>query len=134
MNVTTGTSLQRVERENGGVQAVSEFVSRVAEPLNVFGGPCLRGQARVFRDGFGNRGVETTVESMEFFYRDGGSLLDRERRDRLADVAIVMDDLGHGKTRSEQVPSVARGGRTYGVGGKGCGRRLQTKRLGQLRQ
>src|SRR4029078_11311294 len=61
-------SLQRVERENGGVQGVSEFVSRVAQTLSLFGGSCLCCQARVFRDCLRNRGVETAIQSMEFFY------------------------------------------------------------------
>jgi hypothetical protein len=34
---------------------------------------------------------------VEFFDGDGRTLLDRKRGDRLADVAIVMDHLGHGK-------------------------------------
>jgi hypothetical protein len=53
--------------------------------------------ARVFRDSLGDRRVETQVEGLEFFHRDGRTLLDRERRDRLADIPIVMDDLGHRK-------------------------------------
>jgi len=41
-----GASLECVERENRGVQRVSKFVSGVAQTLNLFGRPCLRGQAR----------------------------------------------------------------------------------------
>ncbi len=83
----------------------------------------------MFGDRLRDRRVETSVEGMEFFHRNGGSLPHRERGDRLADVAIVMDDLGDRKTPSDQVPSVARGGRTDSVWRKGRCRGLQAERL-----
>jgi hypothetical protein len=90
-----GASLECVESENRGVQRVSKFVSGVTKTLSLFGRSCLRGQARVFRDRLRNRGVETPVERMEFFYCDGCPLLDRQRRNRLANVGVVMHHLRH---------------------------------------
>jgi hypothetical protein len=63
-----GASLERVERENRGVQAVSDLVSGVAQTFDLSGGSCLRRHARVLRDSLRDRRVETPVESMEFFH------------------------------------------------------------------
>ena len=104
-----------MEREHGGVQGVAKFVRRVAQAFSLVGGSRLCRHTSMFGDSLRDRGVETSVEGMEFFHRDEGSLLDRKRRDRLADVAIVMDDLGHRKAESDQVASVARGSRTNSV-------------------
>lgn len=108
-----------MKSENRSVQAVPEFVSRVTETLDLVGGSSFCRHPRVFRHRLGNRGVETLVERMELFDRDGGTLFDRERRDRLAHVAIVVNDLGDRKTQSEPVPAVARRRRPDGVGGDG---------------
>ena len=99
-----GTALQRVERENRGVQAVSKFVGRVAKTFDFAGGSRFRRHTRVFRDRFRNCGVETAIEGVEFFHGDGRTLLDRERRDCLADVAVIMTGtallpLAHGSAK-----------------------------------
>jgi hypothetical protein len=88
----------------------------------------------MFRNRTCDRRVETSVEGVEFLDRDGRTLLEGERGNRLADIAIIMDDLGNRKAGAEQVASVTSGGRTDGVGRKGRRRRLQAERLDELGQ
>jgi polysaccharide deacetylase 2 family uncharacterized protein YibQ len=52
---------------------------------------------------------------MKLFRRDGRTLFERERGDRLADVAVVVDDLGQRETEPEQLGSMPRRGRADDV-------------------
>lgn len=50
-------------------------------------------QAHVPGDGFGNGDVQAAVQGVELLRIDGRPLLERELRDGLAYVAVIVDDL-----------------------------------------
>ena len=54
----------------------------------------------------GNRVIEATVQSAEFLHVDRRLLFGCEFRDRLAEIAVVVDDLADGKSLFEQVTAV----------------------------
>src|SRR6185436_17680696 len=88
----------------------------------------------MLRHGFRDRGVETTVQRMEFFNGDRGLPLDRELSDGLANIAVVVDHLGYVETSCEKLRAMPCGGGANGRRGKWRVGRFQPKRLRKLRQ
>jgi len=60
----------------------------------------------VFRDGFGDAVIETAVERSELVDFDGRLLLERQIGNGLAEIAIVVDHLLHGKSLLKQLAPV----------------------------
>ena len=54
----------------------------------------------------GDRGVEASIQDVEFFRGDRNILLDRDLGNRLADIAVVMHDLGNVETQRAQLRAV----------------------------
>ena len=88
-----GSPLQRVEREERGVEDVADFVSQLSGSLDFFGRSRFGGDARVLRHGFRDRRVEAAIQRVEFFGRDRKVLFDGDFRDGLADITVIVDDL-----------------------------------------
>ena len=86
----------------------------------------------VFGHGFGDGRIQTPVQNVEFFGRDGHLPLDRQIRDGLAHVAVVMDDLRQCEPQRQQVapvPGRGRGDSRFRIRRRG---RFQPERLRQL--
>ena len=56
-----------------------------------------------FGDGIGDGIVETAVERSKFFDVDRRTVIDRQFRNRLAEIAIVMDNLVDGESVLQQL-------------------------------
>ena len=68
-------------------------MSRVPETLHFLRRPFLCRQPRMLSDRFCDRGIEAAVQCVELFDADGCLPLERDFGDRLADVAVVVNDL-----------------------------------------
>ena len=88
----------------------------------------------MLRHRFRDRGVETTVQRMEFFNGDRGPPLDRELSNSLANIAVVVDHLGYVETSLQQLRAMPRGGGADDRRGKWRVGQFQPKRLRKLRQ
>ena len=86
---------QRLVRKHGDCQRVAKLVRQFPQTLGPLVGERLFALARVLRDRPGNGTVEAPVEGVKLVRRDGRFRLVGQRRDGLADVPVVMDDLGH---------------------------------------
>ena len=63
----------------------------------------------MFADRLGDCGVQTSIQGVKVLGGDGRLELDRQLRDRLADVTVVVHHLGDGEAHPQQLPSVLRG-------------------------
>src|SRR5690606_32166728 len=77
-----------------------------SQPLGTARADSILAVARIRCHCAGDRVVEAEVEGLELVALDRRVLLDRELRDRLADVAVVMDDLGDGQADAKEVLAV----------------------------
>ena len=62
-----------------------------------------------FRHCIGNRIVEASIESLEFVIGDQRVAFDRELRNGLAEIPVVMDDLVHRKAPLQQFIAMTAG-------------------------
>src|SRR4029453_3925225 len=109
-------------------------MSRAPEMFGLVRHPLLRCDACMFRHRFGNRSIQTTVENVELLDRHRGAMLLRERCNRLADVAVVVDHLRECETGLDQLRAMLGGGRSDGIGGKWCLSGFESECLGELLQ
>ncbi len=86
---------QGLEREERRVQRVAELVRDLPAPLVFLRPGSPRGNAGVLRHSFRDGRVEAAIQDAEFLDPDRRPLFEGQLGDRLADVAIVVDHLGH---------------------------------------
>ena len=102
---------ENLERQNRGVEQVSQLVCEEFQSVgaprrgDIHGG--LIPLTSIFGDRPGNRIVEASVEQTEIRAADHGVPFRRQLGDRLADVTIVVHDLGHREPLPEKLTAVS---------------------------
>ena len=82
----------------------------------------------------GDRGIEAAIQDVEFFGGHRNALLNRDLGNGLADVAVVVHDLGNVESQRAQLAPMLERRRADRVRRKRRRRGLQPKRLGELGQ
>jgi hypothetical protein len=102
---------ENLERQDRRVEQVSQLVCEEFQSVgapsrcDIHGG--LIPLTSIFADRPGNRIVEASVEDTEIRTADHGAHFRRQLGDRLADVTIVVHDLGHREPLPEQLTAVS---------------------------
>ena len=91
------SALEDLEGQHGIAEQVPQLVREEPQPLGLVIRDRQLALAPELGNGFGHRLVEAPVERAELVGRDRRVQLDGQLGDGLADVAIVVDDLGRGE-------------------------------------
>ncbi|MGO8999847.1 MAG: hypothetical protein ACLQVI_41505 [Polyangiaceae bacterium] len=124
-------ALDRLEPQQRRGEPVAELVREDAGALRLAGGHRLVAKPRVFRDGFGDGVVEAQVERMKILRADRRRELHGQLGDGLADVAVVVNYLGHRVAAVEERGAVRRGAAVHHVEAR---RGLASQRVDELVQ
>jgi hypothetical protein len=104
-------------------------VSHLPEPFMSLGGVRICGNPGVLGHRFGDRRVEAAIQGVELVGGDRDPLLDGQFGDRLADLAVVVDDLGDVEPQGQQREAMERGARFDGAMNDRRRSRFPSKRL-----
>ena len=92
------------------MQEVAQLVCEKSQPfiqrLHAVVGHVRVALVRVLGDGLGDAIVETSVERSKFVYCDRRIALERQVRDGLAEIAVVMNDLIYRKALLQELAPV----------------------------